>query len=405
MDKYPGQFHPGQLRTLQRRMRDFRALHGPDKEVFFEQQHVPGREGAFDFTHATELGVTIAGQPFPHLLFEFVLCFSGWLFVMLARSETYEALAAGIQQALWTLGGVPEVLRSDNLSAATHQLRKTPGRALNARYRALLDHYGLHSSRIRPGQSHENGSVEQRHNRIKKALAQALLLRGSSDFPSLEDYKAFVQDIVARHNHACAQALDQERPLLRPLPTSPIADYTSVWVAVRKWSTLRVRGKTYSVPSRLIGHRVLVRLHPESLEVFYRDQRVCTMPRLVGSKDHLIDYRHIIWSLVRKPGAFARYRYREELFPTLVFRRAYDALVTHRGERADIEYVRILHLAASTLESSVERALSELLESGQAFDYARVKALVAPHPTALPTVGIPAPDLTVYDRLLQGAIR
>lgn len=403
IEKYPGQFHSGQVRTLQRRMRDFRALHGPDKEVYFEQQHLPGREAAIDFTHAAELGVTIAGQPFPHLLFEFVLCLSGWLFAMIARGETFEALLAGIQGALWALGGVPEVLRSDNLSAATHELRKASGRALNTRYRSVLDHYGLRSTRIRPGQSHENGVVEQRHNRTKKALAQALLLRGSSDFPSVEAYKAFLQDIVARHNGACAEALAQERLQLRPLPSAPIPDYTIVFSTVRKWSTLRVGRKTYSVPSRLIGHRVEVRLRPETLEVLYRGQLVCTMPRLVGPKDHLIDYRHIIWSLVRKPGAFARYRYREELFPSLVFRRAYDALVACRGERADVEYVRILHLAASTLQSSVERALSELLDKGEPFDYARVKALTAPHQeTPLPTVRIAAPDLTIYDRLLRG---
>ena len=140
INKFPGQFQPSQKRTLQRRIRDWRALQGPDKEVYFEQQHVPGREAAMDFTHASELGVRIAGQPFPHLLFEFVLSFSGWLFAMIASGETFEALVAGIQGALWTLGGVPEVLRSDNLSAATHQLRKTGGRTLNARYRAVLDH-------------------------------------------------------------------------------------------------------------------------------------------------------------------------------------------------------------------------------------------------------------------------
>jgi hypothetical protein len=402
IDKFPGQFQPSQKRTLQRRIRDWRALRGPDKEVYFEQQHVPGREAAMDFTHASELGVSIAGQPFPHLLFEFVLSFSGWLFAMIASGETFEALVAGIQGALWTLGGAPEVLRSDNLSAATHQLRKTGGRTLNARYRAVLDHYGLRSTRIRPGESHENGVVEQRHHRTKKTLAQALVLRGSADFSSVLEYDAFLQEFVARHNRCCTEALEQERPKLRPLPSAPIPDYITVFATVRKWSTLRVGRKTYSVPSRLIGHRVQVRLRPETLEVSYRSQPVCTMPRLQGSKDHRIDYRHIIWSLVRKPGAFARYRYREELFPSLVFRRAYDALLAHRGERADVEYVRILHLAASTMESRVERALSELLDGGEPLDYAKVKALTAPEPKVVPTVRIAAPDLAIYDRLLGG---
>jgi hypothetical protein len=171
---------------------------------------------------------------------------------------------------------------------------------------------------------------------------------------------------------------------------------------VRRWSTIRVAGRGYSVPSRLIGHEVTVRQHPDMLEVFYKDRLVETIPRLRGDSEVHIDYRHVIWSLMRKPGAFARYRYREELFPTLTFRRAYDALRTWRGERADVEYVRILHLAASTMESLVEMALDLLLSEGEHFDYAAVKALAQPEPTTLPDVHIPAPDLAIYDRLLGG---
>ena len=404
--RWPERFQLGHLRTLQRRVRDWRALHGPAKEVFFEQTHVPGREAAVDFTHATELGVTIAGELLRHLLFEFVLSASGWRWVMVAFGETFEALVAGVQGALWALGGVPAVLRSDNLSAATHELKRSGGRALTARFQAVLEHYGMTSTRIQPGAAHENGVVEQAHASTKSALAQALLMRGHRDFSTLEAYVAFLDDVVARRcNASVAAALATERPCLRPLPAAPIPAYTLFHPRVRRWSTIRIGSRTYSVPARLIGHEVEVRQYPDVVEVHYRGQLATHMPRLHGPVDHRIDYRHIIWSLVRKPGAFARYRYREELFPSLVFRQAYDALHAGRGERADVEYVRILHLAASTLEVTVETALRTLLAAGGSFDYAAVKALAAPETTAVPVLGLPAPDLGVYDRLLVGGAR
>jgi len=403
----PGRFGPGQLRSLQRRVRDWRALHGPAKEVYFEQTHVPGREGAVDFTHATDLNVTINGRPFRHLLFQFVLSFSGWRWVSIAFGETFEALVAGVQAALWALGGVPEVLRSDNLSAATHELKESHGRALNERFRAVLHHYGLVSTRIRPGESHENGVAEQANRRTKTALDQALIVRGSRDFASEDAYLVFVREVVDRSfNSRVAQKLALERAALRPLPSGPIPSYTTFHPVVRRWSTIRINGHTYSVPSRLIGHTVEVRRHPDIVEVFYKGQLVETMPRLRGQAENRIDYRHVIWSLVRKPGAFARYKYREELFPSTTFRRAYDVIRSSRGDRADIEYVRILHLAASTMESLVESALTTLLEQSPCvIDYAAVRAIAQPEKPQVPHVRIGAPDLRVYDSLLVGGAR
>jgi hypothetical protein len=402
--RYPGRFGEEQLRTLQRRLRDWRALHGPGKEVFFPQAHVPGREAQLDFTHASELGVTIAGEPLDHLLFEFVLSYSGWRWVDLAFGETFEALVAGLQGAVWALGGVPEVARTDNLSAATHELKRSGGRALNARFSGVLEHYGLRSTRISPRKSHENGVVEQAHYRIKSALAQALVIRGHRDFESLEAYEAFVQEVVARLNARVAARLEEERPYLRTLPPTPVPSYSTYRVTVRKWSTIRVSNKMYSVPSRLIGHEVEVRQYADWVEVFYAGHRMERMPRLRGDRDHRIDYRHVIWSLVRKPGAFARYRYREELFPSTTFRQAYDALRRWRGDRADIEYVRVLHLAASTMESEVERTLLSLLEEGRPFDYARVRELTTPTKPEIPEIRAPGiPDLAIYDQLLSGS--
>lgn len=394
----------GQLRTLQRRMLAWRVLHGPEKDVKFEQVHVPGREGAFDFTDCRELGVTIAGVPFVHLLFQFMLSFSGWRWACVALSETFEALVHGLQGALWALGGTPAVWRSDNLSAATHQL-PGGGRELNRRYKAVLDHYDAKSTRIRPRHSHENGVAEKGNDVLKHDLEQALVLRGSRDFASVEQYEAFVSDRAARLSNARpASRLVQERALLKPLPSSAVPEYTKYFATVRQWSTIHFARRVYSVPSRLIGKEVEVRQHADFVEVYYgvADKPTVTMPRLRGDQYFRIDYRHVIWSLVRKPGAFARYRFREELFPSLEFRRAYDALVDARGERADVEYVRILHLAASTMQSSVEVALSLLLERSELPDYAAVKTLCSPERPVVPEVHIPPPNLGDYDCLLVG---
>ena len=398
-EKYPGKYPNSKLRTLQRRVTDWRALHGPQKEVFFPQEHLPGREGAFDFTVCDELGVTIRGVFFAHLLFQFVLSYSKWRAVSLAFSETFEALVHGLQSALWTLGASPLVWRSDNLSAATHQL-SGGGRELNRRFRAVIEHYAVESTRIEPGKSNQNGGVEKSHDILKTRLRQALVLRGSRDFESVDEYRGFVERVVTDLNRERHHRFEQERPLLKPLPDSRLPEYTTYQAQVRAWSTVHFTNRAYSVPSRLIGKEVEVRQHAEVIEIYYQGRLTETIPRLRGEKYHRIDYRHVIWSLVRKPGAFARYRYREELFPSLVFRRAYDSLVDARGERADVEYLRILHLAASTMETLVEKALCVLLEQGVRFDYADVKALAAPEKPTVPVLHIATPDPSEYNRLL-----
>lgn len=404
-DEYPGRFGPKQLRSLQRRVRDWRALHGPAQEVFFEQKQVPGREAAIDFTHAKDLGVTVCGSPFEHLLFVFVLVFSGWTWIKVSLGETFEALVAGVQGALWSLGGVPEVLRSDNLSAATHELKHTGGRGLNKRFAAVLHHLGTSSSRIRPGKPHENGVVEQANGRLKPLLEQALLLRGSREFDSVAAWESFARDVIERRvNRHVMEAVAQERLRLHPLPATPVPAYTRWTPTVRRWSTIRVANRTYSVPSRLIGHQVVVHQHEDIIEVFYKGHLVEQFPRLRGDRNHRIDYRHIIWSLVRKPGAFARYRYREELFPSLVFRRAYDALCERYGQRADIEYLRILHLAASTMESVVAQRLETLLAALTPLDFAAVRGVRSDTPP-VPVIAIPTPDPALYDGLLAGGAR
>jgi hypothetical protein len=400
-EKHPEDFDDSLLRSLQRRVRDWRAVNGPEIEIFFPQEHPPGREGAFDFTHATELDVTICGVLLVHLFFTFRLSFSGWTWIQLAFGETFEALVEGLQGALWELGGAPLIGRSDNLSAATHELKRGGGRSLNRRFKAVLDHYEMESSRIKPGKSHENGGAEKTNDLVKTAIGQELVLRGSRDFESLEQYERFAREAVARHiNEGVEAKLLLELDQLQQLPSSPVPNSTKYTPTVSRFSLARVGGRLYSVPSRLRGHELVVLQYANYLEVFYGEKLIEKMPRLRGDKDVRVDYRHVIWSLVRKPGAFARYKYREELFPSLTFRLTYDALSSFRGLWADLEYVRILHLAASTMESQVERALEELLARGEPFDYAAVKGLSSPSSPVVPEVRIAAPDLSSYDRLL-----
>lgn len=401
MARHPGQFHGGQVRTLQRRFSEWRALHGPEREVFFEQEHVAGREGSVDFTDARELEVTVSGMAYPHLLFVFRLAFSGWMWATVAFGETFESLIGGIQAALWELEGCPWQLRTDNLSAATHELRKAGGRSFNERYKAVLDHYGMTPVRIRPGRSNENGIVEKGHDLLKSQLEQALVLRGSRDFETVDGYLEFVRAQVVRLNRRRERRILEERPALLPLPSAAVPSYTTFHPTVRRWSTIRVAKRVYSVPSRLIGHEVEVRQHADELEVRFKGREIERLPRLRGRRGARIDYRHVIWSLVRKPGAFAQYRYRDELFPTPVFRAAYGVFKTCRGERADVEYVRVLHLAASTMEAKVEQALSTLLALGEPFDYGAVKSLVEPERSPLPMIEIGLPNLEGYDVLLE----
>jgi transposase len=394
-------FSDGQLRTLQRRIRRWRASRGPEKEIMFPQEHRPGEAGQSDFTTMNELGVVIGGEPFDHLLYHFVLPYSNWETARICFSESFESLVAGLQGALWELGRAPHKHRTDNLSAATHEL-SDGGRSFNEKYQAALRHYGMVGDRNTPGRGHENGDVEQAHHRLKRALEQTLLLRGSRDFADRRSYEEFLVKVVGGRNRGRSGKLLEELALMAELPGVRLAEYRSEKVHVGAFSTLRAGKNTYSVPSRLIGEEVEARLYSESVEVIYAGETVCRMDRLRGESNARIDYRHVIFSLVRKPGAFRRYRYREALFPSVVFRQAYDLLDEALGERADTEYVRILHLAATTTETRVEEALASLMERGELKGYASVREATREEMVVVPFCQIPEVDLSTYDLCLEG---
>jgi transposase len=390
-------FTDGQLRTLQRKIRQWRAAHGPHKEVMFPQKHRPGEYAQSDFTSMNDLGITIDGEKFDHLVYHFVLPYSQWETGMVCFSESFETLIAGFQGAVAELGRVPHRHRTDNLSAATHDLRDGR-RAFNERYLGAMAHYGVEADRNTPGRAHENGSVEQAHHRFKLAVEQALLVRGSRDFVDRASYEAFLRQVFAARNKRRTNLGDDLRGM-KELPPMRIEDFRRKRVTVTRFSTIRAADNTYSVSSRLIGEDVDLRLYAETIEVWHGQRLMATMERQRGRGNVAIDYRHVIWSLVRKPGAFARYRYREALFPTLTFRRAYDTLVDRLGSAADVEYVRILHLAASTSETAIDVALTVLLTRGELRDYAQVRAAAVPEPVEVPACAIEPPDLSAYDAI------
>lgn len=399
-ERDPGRWQEGQLRTLQRRVRDWRALNGPDREIFFPQVHHPGKRGESDFTCMNDLEITIGGEPFPHKLYHFVLTYSNWEYAEIARSESFAALKQGFQNAVWELGGVAQEHRTDNTSTATHDLKNERGRGFNAAYLRLVEHYGTEPTKNTPGKGHENGDVEKSHDVLKGAVRQRLLLRQSREFESRPVYEAFLRDVVSSLNASRTVRLAEDRSALKPLPPRRLEDYEECEAVVGRASTILVLQNHYSVPARLIGHRVKVHVYAEELEVFYMGRRVESFPRLVGTKLARVNYRHVIGWLVRKPGAFENYRYRDELFPRLVFRETYDRLCERVPARATIEYLRVLKLAAETMEGNVVKALEELLAAGELPDSEAVRARVAPRSPERPEVNVQEPSLHIYDKLL-----
>jgi len=408
-EKYPGRYEDGQLRTLQRHIQRWRAEHGPEKEVVLGQRHRPGEAIQTDFTSTKELAVTIAGEAFEHLLCVSTLPFSNWQWATVCLSESLAALRRGIQRALFCLGRIPAFHQTDNSTAATHRIPdgksavlKGGKRPFNVDYLALMRHFGMTPRTTEIGAKEQNGDVEASNGAIKRRLEQALLVRGSREFESVEAWQAFVDEVLRKANKGRQSRIAEDLAAMRELNVAKLPEFTEEHVRVSAWSTVRIKYCAYSVPSRLMGQWVLVRVFEDRLEVEYAGKEQMSCPRLRGRNQHRIDYRHMIWSLVRKPGGFARYVYREEMFPSLTFRRAYDAIqAPHHGIKGDMEYLRVLHLAASTIEADVEAALQLLLADGAAITSDAVKALVAVAARPeVPTMEAPVVDLGTYDELL-----
>jgi hypothetical protein len=371
--------------------------------VFFPQVHPPGVLAASDFTWMNSLGVTIAGQSFEHLLYHCTLTYSNWESVAICFSESFEAFSRGMQDAFWAMGGVPSKHRSDSLSAAVNNLSED--REFRSRYQELMTHYQVEAQTINPRKAHENGDVESSHGHLKTAIDQALLLRGSRDFSSRGEYEQFLHQLIERRNQGRRDKFAEEQALLGELPPSRLDHVRRErGIKVRRSSTIQVKRNTYSVPSRLIGQRVDVVIDVEHVEVWHAGIQVQQMPRLSGSGKHAINYRHVIDSLVRKPGAFENYQYHADLFPTSHFRIAYDSLCRDHSRRVAVrEYLKILQLAARDSQDAVQDALRLAINNGHAIRFESVRQAVESHQQApaATDVEIEPPNLSCFDSLLQ----
>jgi transposase InsO family protein len=397
----------GIRRTLERRIRAWRAMHGEEQEVIFRQTHEVGLVGLSDFTDMGELGVTIAGVPLDHRLYHFRLAYSGFEHAhVVLGGESFVALAEGLQNALWSLGGAPREHRTDSLSAAFCNLDRNAQDDLTRRYEDLCAHYGMRPSRNNRGIAHENGAIESSHGHLKRAIADALLLRGTADFDDLAAYRRFIDEIVSRRNARNAKRIDSERAMLQALPDRRTSDYEEVIVRVTSTGGFTLRKVFYTVPSRLIGHQLRVRLYDDRLDVFVGGTHLLTLPRgrphPSGKHDQVVDYRHVIHSLRRKPMALLNLVYRDRLFPRDAYRRTFDSL---RERLPDKKACRLMvDLLALAHERGCEAELADQLaadlNAGQLPDIGRLRAHFAPDPACVPHVVVQLAPLAVYECLI-----
>jgi transposase len=390
------------LRTFQRRVQQWRLQHGPDHEVFFPQDWVPGRAIQLDWTHADELGIRIGGRPYDHLLCHAVLPYSNWEWATRCQSESLLSLKHGLQEGFYRLGRVSGELRVDHSTAATHQVGSGPERAFNREFVSLCEHYGVKPATIGVGRPNENGDVESSNGHLKRRLHQHLLLRGSRDFGTEVEYEGFLVGVVERANAGRKVRLAEELAVMRPLPVTRLSEYDEVYCRVSSASTIRVKKKGYSVPARLIGQELKVEVYETQLKLYAGRDCVGVLPRERGDRGMVLDYRHVIDHLLRKPGAFEGYRYREELFPRRTYRQAYDRLVIQHGaRRGGVEYLRLLKLASEVNEDDLELLLIEYVcPPYPAWSVDRLREVLQPPAMrVLPPLTL-EPEWRSYDALL-----
>ena len=396
---------PGIRRTLERRMRAWRALAGPERDVIFRQEHEPGRLGLSDFTDTNALGITITGIPLHHRLYHFRLAFSGFEHAhVVLGGESFVALAEGLQNALWALGGVPHEHRSDSLSAAFRNLDHDAQEDLTQRYQALMRHYGMTPTRNNLGVAHENGSIESAHGHLKRALEDALLLRGGGDFDDLDGYRRFVDEIVGRRNAHTRKRLELERPELAKLPKRRTADYEEKIVTVTSSGGFTLRRVFYTAPSRLIGHRLRIHLYDDRLDCFLGSTPMMTLQRgrpPNGKGGHVVDYRHVIHALRKKPMALLNLVYRSQLFPRPAYARAFEALRADVGDkRACKIVVELLALAHDRgCEAELAAAINAELDASRLLDLAVLRERFGPTPGSVPVIEVNLVPLNAYDVL------
>lgn len=400
MSQEPNKFNDSHERTLQRLIRKWRANNGSNNNIIFNQKIKPGKQSQSDYTSMNELCIKIKGDKFNHLLFHFMLPYSKWEYASICYSESFDSLSKGYEDAVWSLGYVAPEHRTDNLSAASKKIGSR--RIATDKWKSFMNHYSVNPTRNNPGKSNENGSIEKSHDLLKNDIRQHLMLRGSSDFNSIAEYKEFVQRIIARRNDSRSNKLLEELDLLKPLPERKYYAPEILELKVTTSSTIRVDQITYSVPSRLIGYSLRAYIYQGEIKLYYGNQFICSIAKIDSSKTSaVINYRHIIAGLVRKPGAFTNYQYRDHLFPTVAFRKLYDRLIKTHPVNGTKQYLQILHLAAVNSESEVEAAIVILLEGKISPTLSRIKELLYTQSKDKTVVHVDQPVVKQYDSLLE----
>jgi transposase InsO family protein len=406
-EKYVGCYPDSILRTLQRRIKRWRALEGPDQEVMFRQEHLPGRLGLSDFTQLKKAVITIQGKPLNHLLYHFRLSYSHWSYMkVILGGESYTALAQGLQEALWRLGGAPLEHRTDSLSAAFKNISTEAKEDMTKRYQSFCKHYSMKATRNNLGVSHENGSIESPHGHLKRRIRQALLLRGGHDFGSVADYQYWLDGVVQQHNRRNAKAISIDRAALIHLPLSKTQDFTELLVKVSSSSTIDVRRVTYSVPSRLQGEMLRVHLYHDRLLCHLGCELAITLNRHPIPKGHQrakqIDYRHVIHSLIKKPQAFRYSQIRDELLPNNLYRHIWQEVDATLGAKLACKLmVGILYLAATEdCEQALADHLIQSLAEHKNITLSDLQAQFRPQKNDPPPLDVSQHTLLAYNQLI-----
>lgn len=403
LDHYPEHYDQTVLRTLQRRVKQWRAIDGPDKEIIFRQDAVIAMQGFSDFSHPND-AVLINGKPFKHLFYQFRLAYSGWRSVSVIRGgESFVALSEGLQRALKQAGGSPREHRTDSLSAA----RNNKQNVWTEDYDALCENYSMEPTRNNLGVSHENGVVECANGSLKHRLSQQLKLRANNVFEDVIEYQGFVDHVVNQLNRRVRKRFLLEQEALQALPQGAMPDYQILTLKVTRSATIEVKRVVYTVPSRLIGENLQIRLYHDKLEGYVGQRLALTLPRVYPqpgeSRARRIDYRHVIRSLAAKPQAFRYSQLRDDLLPSDTYKELWKLIDQQLPKREACKWIVATLRLAFEYDSETELG-EQLLEAalqGKIPDIKNVQEqFLRPSEGVLNRTAVPQHDLSGYDELL-----
>ena len=396
-------------RTLQRRVAKWLALNGKSKDVMFPQEHIPGEQALSDFTHPDKIKISIQGESFKHMFYHFRLVYSKWSYLKVIQSgESMQALSEGMQEALFTLGGATKEHRTDSLSAAFKNISVETKKDLTEKYEELCSYYNMIPSRNNKGQKHENGSVESSHGHIKNRIAQELILRGSNDFDSISEYEKWIHGIVKSSNKRNCYDFQSEHLALQSLPKYKTDDYEIKSTTVTNLSIIILKGMRYSVPSSLSGHSITAHIYQNEIRIYLGCSFVLKLTRKYANKHssrYVINYKHVIYSLIKKPAAFRKCQYRNEILPNEDYRRIWLHLdQTENTKVAPKIMLRLLKLAADyNCELNLGLHVINLIDNKAPLIIENIESKFNNSNPQLPTVTSKQHDISEYDFIINSS--